>query len=273
MKDILLLKKQIYTNVNSKPYNIINELEMYLEKRNDDYYIRFLYAKSLLRLGNIDKANQIFNDIRYELYDLNKINNYSEKERLLLKRNIASTKLRLLGQEEKYNNFVNFYLSNRDYYSKRNDENLKYAYDYAILNSGRAPFTVSESSSYFRKQIACYSEDRLIDYYKGSPNKKEYINNFDYEKVLDEIKKYINSSTTSYLLNDYYGKLYVFKLDKCAYDKHLNEYLDYIFVVTFGNTNEIVWLNPEKQGELFKYIDLNYLKEDNPVKKITIDKM
>ena len=270
---IVRMKKEIYKDVNFKPYDIITEIEEFLKEKPEDYFVRLLYGKSLLRVKEIDKAKSEYAKVREELYGQDKIKKYDDYNQAKLKERSISLKLRLLGQEQLYENFVNQYWANRYIVPKKYDNNLSNAYDYAMIQLGCAPFHINESSTYFRRQIVDYDRSRLIEFSKSRKGTNVFNLDFNYELVLNEIEKYINDNNTEYLLDDYIGKLYVFKLDQCGFDLKNLEYMDYIWAVTVGSSKDIITIIPNKEGKRFKYIDLNYLKEDNPVKKITIDKM
>ena len=63
-----------------------------------------------------------------------------------------------------------------------------------------------------------------------------------------------------------YDDTYIFKYDKCG--RVGNRLVDYINVVCFHNTRDIITVLPVNYGENLPHVDLNYMIEDKPQKEI-----
>ena len=68
------------------------------------------------------------------------------------------------------------------------------------------------------------------------------------------------------LCSGFYDDTYIFKYNKCG--RVDNRLVDYINVVCFHNTHDIITILPVNCGEHMPHVNLNYMIEDKPQKEI-----
>ena len=127
---------------------------------------------------------------------------------------------------------------------------------------------------YLFNQIANYKEDEFLEHIKkhladynselDEPNKNIFVPDFPINDVLKEVKKYIPSEKTLY--TGFYENVYVFKYNECG--RVNNRLVDYLKIVCFDGTSDMLTILPVEEGENLPYIDLNYMVEEKKVNEV-----
>ena len=265
--------QQYYNNVefmkalnllNSNPLLVKEKLEYYLEKFPKDYSAHAYYISVLITLGLFKEAEEA-NDILESLfYNNNRIKSDTEKFNIV-KSNILYAKLRLYLYNKEYHKAFNLYLANKDYYTNVDD----FVFFYIRKKLHMLDKNESEDYSYLYRQMISYNENELKDHLKKHISETVYEQcrdklsvfepNFPIEIVFEEIKKNIPSNKRIY--PGFFENTYLFKYDECG--RLSGKIRDYIKVVCFHDTPDIITICPCEKIENMEYIDLNYLNPNN----------
>ena len=255
--------------INTNPYEAKLRFENYISKYPNDCSARIYYAFVLSKLGYFDECEKIIN-IAMDLFEEN-INLINEQSKLEIKKNYINSMLSLLSYQGKYEELMNFYSKNVSY-TKGMDINRTIFYCKKKL--GLLDLNRRDKNSYIFRQTVEYQESDFLEHIKKhmeeyninlpNPNDCVFYSNFPLKKVLDEIKKKIPSDKKIFPGN--YDNLYIFKYDRCG--KIKDKPVDYIKVICFHDTTDIITMYPADECENLPYIDLNYLNEEKIIPKV-----
>lgn len=254
----------------TNPFEAKNKYEEYLKKYPKDYSIYPYYASILIALGNfksaekiLDYVEQISNKDDRFIKDNNKVNR--------LKNNILSNRIKLLSYQEKYNELYYFCITHEQ---ELKNIGLKPTIFYSMKMNGKLISDIRDGNSYLFRQIIDYKEEDLLqniqihlaDYNKDKENRNQNIfsPNFPVEEIIEEIKKYIPSDKR--LFFRYFEDQYIFKYNNCG--KENNKTVDYIKVICFHNTSNIITMYPAANCQDLPYIDINYLIKETKNPKV-----
>jgi hypothetical protein len=97
------------------------------------------------------------------------------------------------------------------------------------------------------------------------PDKRRFKNDFPLEDVIKIVKE--NLREENKLCYGYIADTYVFKYDCCGrVDEKLQ---DYFKVSCYHDTNDILLMYPANKCEKLPYIDINYIKEEPKIKRLS----
>ena len=261
----------------NKIINIMNEdpktakvmFEEYLERYPKDYCAHIFYASTLITLGNFEDASKILNNV--ETLANNDINLTDSSERKkLFERDLLFTKLRLLSYQEKYDEIELIY---NEYYQNIIDADIRGLSFYCKQKQNKLEDVDRNKQSYLFKQIIEYREEdflehiekHLANYNKDYDNYKTsiFIPDFPIKETLEEIKKYIPSNKCTY--PGFFEDNYLFKYTECG--KFSYKSTNYFEIICLHNTNNIITIYPVITTKPNRdYIDLDYMKKEEPIK-------
>ena len=264
---------QILSLAETNPLLAKEKYEEYLERYPNDYCTYCFYCSLLITLQKFDEAEK---EIIYleNMYKNDKKYVNEKNRRKQLECNILYTKIKLLCYRGKYQELYELYLNN---YQDLQQCSLDDIYFYCKKQLGKLDINDRREYSYLYRQIIEYHEDDFLDHVRkhladinmdlDNPNKNVFVPEFDLNKVLKEIKKYIPS--TNRLCLGFFENIYIFKLDNCGREN--NKLVNYFKVVCFNNTSNIITMVPVSKCENLPFIDLNYLieKEEFKVKRLS----
>lgn len=268
---------QAYSLIKVNPLEAKLLYEKYLEKYPRDYYTYPYYISVLIILSELEKAEDVLENVMImSNNDVNFLNDFDKVK--LVSRTINLVKLRLLVIQEKYEEAYKFYLENS--YIFENDDIF-----FVILWCKRKLGKIDESlrdsgNTYIEKQILDYQEadflehikKHLVDYNADAlkPNSALFAFDFPINDAIEEIKKYIPSNKK--LCMGFYTDYYVFKYERCG--RCDDRVVDYFKVVCFHNTSDMITVFPSNYCSDLPYVDLNYMiEEKGKVKQLSqIDK-
>lgn len=262
--------KQALMLCKTNPIEAKIKYEAYISTYPKDYQAYTYYAAILITLGEFEKAQEILDyvaDISSEdpkfMANQHKLN--------ILKRNLFSNKIRILSYQDNYEalhlicslhkaDIQKMYLNHIDFYACR--------------KVGKVDLTERERHAYAFRQIIEYREEDFYDFISKhladnnidveDPNPYIFAPGFPLQKVIEEIKKHIPSENK--LFTGFYENTYMFKYDNCGKDN--NKIADYIKVVCFHNTIDIITMFPTANCPTPNYYDLNYLNQINEHPKV-----
>lgn len=264
-------KKAIDT-IESNPRMAINLLYEYIRKYPEDFCGYSYLSAALINVGRVEEADTILENSFAKLKQYDKLN---ETKRDLFDNFYYKSKIKILTYKEKYEEAMNYLLFNID---KLNPSDIGRLRFYLSVKTGRVEYYDIEPTSYQYLQIKSYSEEEffnhikkhLLKYNLDSDMNLETLFNLEFpeEKIIEEIKKYIPSDKK--IFSDFVDK-YTFKYDFCG--RANNKVSDFFRVVTFHNENKLLTMYPISYGSELDYVDLNYLKEEKNVRRLSrIDK-
>lgn len=268
------LKKAI-SHIKNNPWTAKELLENYIDKYPKDYNGRIYYINTLITLNIIDDAVKYMNDLIDEVNENNlflKNNNYDK-----FVSSLFPNMIKILATQGKYEKIYSLIQENISWFDYQH-HSLKFFCEVklGIINKDNIDMS---SLTYIEKQIIDYDEEALVNHLikhlpegnidRSKINKNIFSPNFDLNRVLQEIKKYIPSDNKliSTPLSDYY----IFKYNDCGREE--NKITDYFKVICFPNTDKIITMLPISNNGNVQTIDLNYLTENKPSNNISqIDK-
>ena len=151
--------------------------------------------------------------------------------------------------------------------------NMKDVMFYLKKNMGKFDEKRREKNSYLFRQIVEYKEEDFFnhiqkhsaDYNKDldNPNKNIFVPGFPIENVVNEVKK--NLFDNNRLYTGFIENTYVFKCEGCGrVDKKL---VDYLKVVCFDKTKDIITMLPVSGMENFPQVDISYITKKEEKKE------
>lgn len=254
--------------------------ENYLENYPKDYSARIYYSFVLSKLGYFNEAEEIINEAEF-LFNNNNDSRHRQINEKAFEKLIIQSRLRSLSYQENYKELYK-YFKNHIEEIKEMDFDLGRTLFYCKKKLGKLDLNRREGNSYIFRQTVEYKESDFLEHIKKhmeeyninipNPNDCVFYKEFPLNKVLEEIKKNIPSEKR--LFPGDYDNLYIFKYDRCG--KIKEKPVNYIKVICFHDTTDIITMYPADDCENLPYTDLNYLNEEitNPkVKRLSqIDK-
>lgn len=273
------------------PYEVIKQIEYYLEEYPYDYAAYTVYLRFLIDLKKYDEAEKIKDNIDNLLLLQHRFGNSKNEEATRMSDDsLFISKFRLLFNREDYEEAYKMLKGNKDIFARYSKSFSDILSTMHILEKKlELPISISPNliDSYIFKQIREYSYDDFLYHIKDhinddiSENEEEkfealFYENFPIEKVASEIRRIIPNNQGFYkTLN---SDVYIFKYDdngKSAYKNHpAAKNTNYFKVIAFHNTNNLITMYPCRASHCRYYIDLNYLKkEEEPIQRVSqIDK-
>ena len=250
--------------------------ERYLDKYPKDYTSYSYYAGILITLGELDKAEEVLNKLNILISkEENVLERYNRLKKI--KENISFVTLKYLIYKNDYNSALDYCDSN-PYVFSINVVPIKL---YLKSKLGLLESCDRDDCNYLKRQLIEYQEEDFLEHIKNhqadynididDPNDNIFVPEFDTDKIISEVKKYIPSNKK--LFSGFFEDTYYFKYDECG--RINNRLYNYFKVVCFHDTDKFITMYVFPNGDNFPYIDLNYLKEkeDSKIKKISqIDK-
>ena len=239
----------------------------YLKKYPNDYSSYPYYCSNLITVGELDLAEKI----------LDYVDEACQNDEMFLKSprfkkfkyNMFFSRVKLLSFQEKYEELYRFYSDNIE---MDVDKNLNSVWFYSKKRTGRLNAEKRDENSYLFRQIVRYEEEDFYQHIEkhlanqnkdlDEPNTSIFEESFPLRDVVDEIKKHIPSDKRLFL--GFYDNIYYFKYDGCGrVDTRL---VNYFKIVCLHNSQDFITMCPVVGNENLPYIDLNYMKKEEPSK-------
>lgn len=240
------------------------KFEEYLKKFPYDYTAYTYYISCLITLGNLDEAENYLNYLKNISYIDNNFKSKTNKMSYLNK-NLLFAYIKLLCYQHKYEELYSICIEN---ISLIEDMNLTSVFFYCKEKLNMIDKNSRSGKKYIHKQMIDYQERDFFDHIKkhlanfnkdlSCPNPSIFACDFPITTVIENIKKLIPSSKR--IFSGFYDDTYFFKYDCCG--KENNKYTNYIKVVCFHDTNNIITMCPALNCENLPYVDLNYLVQN-----------
>ena len=258
---------QAFKIMNEKPFEAKKRFEEYLEKYPTDYSTYTYYASILIHLHQTEKAKEVLKHVNtlvskdyYFMKNTDKVYRYLKSYNL--------TKLKILMSEQKYQEAHDFCLK----MNPKIDMDLSNLIFFLENKLNILPTFNRSTINYLKRQMIDYQEDDFIEHIKkhqadynidtDEPNSNIFVPELDIIKVVEEIKKYIQSDKA--IFNGLYEDYYFFKYDECGREN--NKLVNFFKVICFNDTKNFITMCPIKYGKDLPYVDLNYLKEQEEIK-------
>ncbi len=266
--------KQALAKLDVNPFDSVSKLEEYLKKYPRDYSMHAYYAYSLITIGELSRARKTLDYLEREAFkDFHFMKQKDKVE--ALRRNIIFNKIRFLSYIEKYDDLYNFYLNNK---KRIKDMDINDVVFYSCMKAGMLDPNKRKDHRYLFRQILEYKESDFLDHVQKhladynvnveEPNKNVFSSKFPLDKVLEEMRKYFDSSKSLHTV--FFEDSYVFKYDACG--RADDRLVDYFKVVCFHNTKNIITMCPISNAANLPFIDLNYMVEEKAEKVSRIDR-
>ena len=255
------------------PFESKVKLENYLKKYPNDYYSYSFYIYSLIILGEFDNAKRILDYLESIQYIDRKFLLFIKKNKYLKNRLIFNY-LKLLIYQGKYSESYSFYTN----YPLEIKE-INSAIFYCKCRLGMVNFNTRKNLFYLHRQIIKYDEDDFLYHIRehsydynttlNNPNSNIFNSCFLITQVIEAIKSFIPSSKR--LFTGFFEDSYYFKYDSCGTVN--NKKANFIKVICFHDTDNIITMFPCMNIEELPYIDLNYLNKTDNKESIKIRKL
>lgn len=257
--------------IESNPFKAKEKLEEYLGKYPKDYSAYSYYSSLLITLNKFDEAEKMIEKAEWLIKQDNKYSSYSKKTKLV-EGDLLFDKFRLLAYNGKYRKLCSLY-SSMNFRLKEN-RNIERVVFFCQTRIGKVTKNRDSGQTYMHRQIIEYNEEdfwrhiqkHLADHNSTLqyPNKNVFVPNFPVKKVVVEIKK--NLLEENKLCPGFIDDTYYFKYDECGRED--NRLVNYIKVICFHNTTDIITILPVEHGENFPHVDLNYMIVEKSSKEI-----
>ena len=266
--------EKIISLMNKDPYGASLLWEDYIERYPKDLRAQIYFASTLISTRNLEKAEQVLNEVEKQLLVGNNQNNNGLD---ITRRKFNAEKVNLLFHQGKYEELcTKYFVKDKDIdidnysFDDYTRPRIRLAGFYSIYITNRLPKNY-KFDSYTKQQISNYSDERFLEHikkhtsdnaYKKDENgllvKSYFMSDIDIEKLWLEAKKYIPSEKGLYL--DAFVTTYVFKYDNCGY--WCGKTVDYFIISAIMDTDHFITMCPADGFENCPYVDLNYLKEE-----------
>lgn len=257
-------KAQSYRIVN--PFESVKKFEEYLKEYPKDYSGYVYYASSLITIGELDKAEKVLD---YVEKLANSDSKFTTKEAYKMDAVIFSivyNRLRLYSYKGDYEKVYELGRNNPKQIQRLNLNDLMFYCKRKIEKSRKSQ---REPNSYLFRQIVEYKEEDFMDHIKehladynsnlDEPNKNVFVPDFPINEVIKEIKKCIPSNKK--MLTGFWENVYVFRYDGCGREN--NKLVNYIKVVCFDKSADMITMLPVSGFEDFPQVDLNYMIQED----------
>ena len=218
-------------------YEAINKFEIYFQKYPNDISGYAYYIETLMKLGEIDKAVEFFNQLKVE-----------ENTTMHAKEELLRIKLRLLMLNEEYDKAYQFLIQYQSVFDKNKWTTGALS---CFLKKQLGIVTALEKEEYCKKYllrpILSYSEDDAFIHTCSihqstleNMSPVQFVEDFQVKDMYDRLRKSIPNKDRIY--DDVISDKYIFKYDACG---HVNsKIVDYFVVVATKNTNDIFTMYP-----------------------------
>lgn len=265
-----------YSVFKTDPYEARRRLSNYLEKYPLDNSALIYYANIFVQIGKFKEALEIINRCDKVIETCEVYKNHSEKY-LVQKKDVYFIKIRTLMYLERYNEAYDLYLDSINLGIALDIEKVIF---FCKNKLGLLGNDDREKLYYINRQTIEYCEEDFLyhagkhcnDYFSNNnEDESEFAPDFPFEEIAKEIKEMIPNNKRFY--PGFYDDAYIFKYDGCgACNKGV---IDYLKVICFHDTNNIITMYPYLHGERLPQTDINYLKKgkESKVKRLSqIDK-
>lgn len=219
-------------------------MSKYIIKHPLDNYMRSIYINWLLKLGKTELAREVFD------------------ETIMTDRDVLSTqasyyyaKIKLLLQEGKYEECLNYLYYNENLFHNKND----YLY---VEGFCRSKLDENDKGNgykgYIYQQVLSYNEARALNYIKNNnvitdKNPKGLFDpNFDYKLCYRIIKSKMSEAFKYYTGTIYFESM--FKCDNCG--TYLRKPTDLVAVNGLLNSDNIIYMFPDNNIHKLDVIDI-----------------
>lgn len=257
--------------IEKNPIEAKIRFENYLNKYPKDYVAYSYYASILISLQEFDKAKKMLDTAEYLLNNDNRLVHYSDKIKYI-KQNVYFDRLRLLTYQGKYDEVCKLCYTSK--IGVREDKNIDSVILFCEKQLGKINKKRISGKSYLYRQILEYSEEDFWHHVEkhladcnsilDNPNKNVFVPDFPFKEVVKEIKD--NLYEDKKICSGFYDDTYIFRYDHCGRED--NRLVNYIKVVCFHNTKDIITILPVEYGEAIPHVDLNYMIQEKTIKEI-----
>lgn len=263
--------QQVASLKDTDPNQAIEKLEKYLSEYSDDYSAFSYYASNLITVGRIDEAEKVINDVEKSVLADKRFSNNQDYKMSTLSLSLFFNRLRIYSYRKQYDELYKFFKNNPH---KAKELNLLDVMLYCKSKLGKIYENNRFPNTYLFNQISNYKEEVFLDHIKkhladynsklDEPNKNIFVPDFPIDDVLKEVKKYIPSKQTLY--TGFYENVYIFKYNECG--RVNNRLVNYLKVICFDGTTDMITVLPVDYGENLPHVDLNYMVEEKDVKEV-----
>ena len=261
------------------PEESFTQITSYIKKYPRDYVARLDYINLLISFEKTSEAEKAIEEVSSMVARDHHFKNLDKRYHIFI-RNFKFMKAKLLACLERYEELYDFCEKNYEQLNSVDSLQLYYLMIYCKKKMGKQIDDFAyDRGNYMYKQIKDYKDSEFLKNMKryllsegGNPEStggRVFSEDFPFEKVLEETKKHISEILDESKTNKnvkffvgLYSDSYVFKLDCCGWDK--NHMVDYFKVDCFHNTTIPIVIYPVYGYENRNYIDLNYLRKQNP---------
>lgn len=237
----------ILNAIKEKKWGLVHELcDEYIVKYPNDNYILLVYISVLLILGRTKKARSLLDKVKL-----------SENEHKTNIENYFKTTVKLLLQEERYEECLDYINSNDNLFHFKNEIDYVSAFCKKQLE---IPIIGRTNRGYIYSQIVDYSEEKALSFIherydaKTEAHKSSFDPNFDIDKCFHIIKSRVSEALKLYNANIIYES--VFKADNCGTFER--KPTDFIAVSGFIHSNKILLISPHNNRNKQGYIDITH---------------
>lgn len=220
--------------------------EEYIKSYPNDIYIYLVYINVLLKLGRTEKARELYNQVKL-----------AKKEH---KNNINThfyATVKLLLQEEKYQECLDFLNDHKNLFTVKEDSNYVRTFCKSMLGK---PIIDIGYDGYIYNQIINYREEDAIEHIREHANKDNkdakgfFSPDIDIEECFHIIRSRIPHSLKLYVGVMYYDS--IFKIEDCGtYD---GEKTDLVVATGIVNTDKILTIYPNRNINKQAFIDITH---------------
>lgn len=189
----------------TNPFEAKKLMEEYLKKYPKDYIAACNYCDILVLIGEMNEAEKVLNSI-ITIANNDKYYNRDHNRTIKLNERVLYSKIKILAYQERYNELYKLCLDNKQLLKKKMD------YYHLLFFCQKQLGTLEDDKlmqkTYLYMQIINYSEELMmehikkhsVDYNRDLDNPKDgiFVLDFPFEKVIEEIKKYIPSEKRLY---------------------------------------------------------------------------
>ena len=238
--------------------------ERYLEKYHNDLSAYLKYAEVLITTGDFKKAHEMIELVEYKLARTSFYIS-DDTRRKAVNKMIIHTKGRLYSNEKRVWAALKLIYDHQDIFE---DDRLKKATIFYLRKIVNNHIREKKDVSYIYRQIYSYSEEEMIEHIKKHEadynmgdreiSTSYFLPEIEIEKLIEEVKK--NLKPENALYTGYFDNTYCFRLDSCG--RCDNKLVDYLEVVAFNGSPNIITMYPVSHTNNRNIVDLNYMREE-----------
>ncbi len=261
--------------VKVSPVSAIGELQRYIYNYPEDLFAMCFYISTLISIREFGRAKVELQ--RFGFDDIHACKSkISEKQYRKILECFVSSLVKLFIHTKDY--LKAYQLVNN--YPKIKYWNFNGSSSLYFCKHRAGMVDEDDNFNYIFSQISNYSEERFLELLKihtlqeeddGKVHNDVFNADFPLDKALEEVRQIVlrqkNRSAFVHLFED----VYTFRYDNCG--RVNNKMTNYFRVVTFHDTTNIITMCPAYEIEGLEVTDINYLREDNNVRRLSqIDK-